>query len=192
MFSTQNVYLFVPNIIGYIRLILLFVFYMCDKRVNIWIQVSFYAISQILDGVDGNVARYLNQCSELGANLDMILDRASTVILLFKIVKDTIVYEYLKHFMLFFLLLDLFSHWLQMIISKSKGMSHKELISKFDVLNYYYTYRYQFMLPLCILNEAFYLYIYVSGQFMFKSWIMQAIGLVSFGGYMTKNVVHFF
>jgi CDP-diacylglycerol--inositol 3-phosphatidyltransferase len=112
MFSTDNVYLFVPNIIGYVRIILLFAFYISDKSVNIWLQISFYALSQILDGLDGHAARYLNQCSELGANLDMIIDRATSIVLLFKIVKDTVGYLYLKHFMLLFLLLDIFSHWL--------------------------------------------------------------------------------
>ncbi|XP_029650921.1 uncharacterized protein LOC115224254 isoform X2 [Octopus sinensis] len=56
---------YVPNIIGYVRLLLLFVAFL-------WYQNPFwfllvYSFSAILDGIDGYMARKLNQVSEFGS-----------------------------------------------------------------------------------------------------------------------------
>ena len=37
-----------------------------------------YAVSCLLDALDGHAARLLNQCSKLGAVLDMVTDRSTT------------------------------------------------------------------------------------------------------------------
>lgn len=41
--------------------------------------VSFYTLSMGLDAVDGKVARYFNQTSSFGAQLDMLSDRYISV-----------------------------------------------------------------------------------------------------------------
>ncbi|KAI8391008.1 CDP-alcohol phosphatidyltransferase-domain-containing protein [Radiomyces spectabilis] len=71
--DTKNVFLFVPNLIGYTRIILasLSLYYMP------WhpkVCVTLYGISCLLDAVDGNAARYFDQCSKFGAVLDMVTD----------------------------------------------------------------------------------------------------------------------
>ena len=70
-----------------------------------------YATSCLLDALDGYAARYLNQCSKLGAVLDMVTDRSTTAGLT----------AYLGHiypqFMTVFLVLiglDLSSHYMHM------------------------------------------------------------------------------
>ncbi|KAI7855214.1 CDP-alcohol phosphatidyltransferase-domain-containing protein [Circinella umbellata] len=70
---TDNVFLFVPNLIGYTRIILasLSLYYM---KWHPKVCVTLYCISCLLDAVDGNAARYFDQCNKFGAVLDMVTD----------------------------------------------------------------------------------------------------------------------
>ncbi|XP_061072633.1 uncharacterized protein si:ch1073-145m9.1 [Conger conger] len=67
-----GVLLYVPNIIGYIRVLL--VLSSWSGFDNPAVFVPCYGISIILDGVDGCVARRLDQTSEFGAWLDVVVD----------------------------------------------------------------------------------------------------------------------
>lgn len=70
--SQKHILLYVPNIIGYVRLcFVLFAFLLSGKP--IWFLL-FYILSAILDGFDGYAARRLNQVSAFGALLDVIVD----------------------------------------------------------------------------------------------------------------------
>lgn len=71
--TTTRVALFVPNLIGYFRLLLL--------GASVYTGVSFphltywlLLVSLLLDGLDGIAARRLNQCSSFGAFLDVFAD----------------------------------------------------------------------------------------------------------------------
>ncbi|CAG9471970.1 unnamed protein product [Plasmodium vivax] len=76
----RSVYLYIPNIIGYIRVILaLWGFVVCRK--NLILFAVLYATSQILDAFDGWTARKFNQTSVFGQILDQITDRLSTTLL---------------------------------------------------------------------------------------------------------------
>ncbi|XP_073258705.1 uncharacterized protein [Porites lutea] len=68
----ENVLLFVPNLIGYVRLILLVASWIFFS--NPVLFLSFYTASVLLDGIDGIVARQLNQTSAFGAWLDILCD----------------------------------------------------------------------------------------------------------------------
>ena len=69
---------YIPNLIGYMRLILL---YICiKKRKNKLICFLSYACSYFLDLFDGYYARKLNQSTKFGYYLDMICDRLSTTV----------------------------------------------------------------------------------------------------------------
>lgn len=70
----ENVFLFVPNIIGYIRVITAgaSLYYM---PIHPKVCTVLYFVSCILDAVDGQAARALNQTSKFGAVLDMVTDR---------------------------------------------------------------------------------------------------------------------
>jgi CDP-diacylglycerol--inositol 3-phosphatidyltransferase len=67
------VWLYVPNIIGYIRLVMT-----CGNLLlNIDAPGTFlvvYFVSAALDFFDGYFARLLDQCSEVGEMLDLICD----------------------------------------------------------------------------------------------------------------------
>jgi len=71
-----RILLFIPNIIGYLRLTLLFVSYF-----YFWSHPSVFAIlytaSVSLDFFDGILARKFNQCSSFGAWLDVVVDNLS-------------------------------------------------------------------------------------------------------------------
>nr|GLL47572.1 CDP-diacylglycerol--inositol 3-phosphatidyltransferase 1-like [Ipomoea trifida] len=71
--SPLNVYLYIPNIIGYIRILLnCIAFAVCfvDKKLFSFL----YFISFVCDALDGWFARKFNQVSTFGAVLDMVTD----------------------------------------------------------------------------------------------------------------------
>ncbi|CAL4214769.1 unnamed protein product, partial [Meganyctiphanes norvegica] len=77
----ENVLLFVPNLIGYSRIILalLSFYYMPTNHI---MAASMYLLSGFLDAFDGHAARLLNQSSKFGAMLDQLTDRCGTMCLL--------------------------------------------------------------------------------------------------------------
>lgn len=70
-----DVLLYYPNIIGYIRLILVFISLLLFNNVQ-WF-LGFYIVSVVLDAVDGIVARKFNQTSVFGAWFDVVIDLIS-------------------------------------------------------------------------------------------------------------------
>lgn len=75
-----EILLYVPNLIGYARILLLIFTYwfMVDHYI---ISIFFYSLSSILDAFDGYYARKLNQSSKFGGLLDMLTDRGATACL---------------------------------------------------------------------------------------------------------------
>jgi CDP-diacylglycerol--inositol 3-phosphatidyltransferase len=70
----ENIFLFVPNLIGYIRIILTLVsFYYMPTEYGI--ACFCYIVGGLLDAVDGHAARYFNQSTKYGAMLDQLTDR---------------------------------------------------------------------------------------------------------------------
>ena len=71
--NDKNVFLFIPNIIGYIRIgIILYGLKYFRNNTEYFLLFSF--IQSCLDFVDGYAARKLNQCSKFGALLDIVID----------------------------------------------------------------------------------------------------------------------
>ncbi|XP_047468671.1 uncharacterized protein LOC125024933 [Penaeus chinensis] len=68
-----SILLYVPNLIGYTRLLLLLLAF-CLLPASPASFVTLYSISITLDGFDGYAARKLHQCSLFGAWFDVILD----------------------------------------------------------------------------------------------------------------------
>ena len=72
----RNVFLFVPNIIGYIRIgMILYSLKYFKENTGYFLLIMF--IQSCLDFVDGIAARKLNQCSKFGAILDIVIDNIS-------------------------------------------------------------------------------------------------------------------
>mmetsp|Transcript_12404 Transcript_12404/g.14681 ORF Transcript_12404/g.14681 Transcript_12404/m.14681 type:complete len:201 (+) Transcript_12404:24-626(+) len=76
-------FLYVPNIIDYLRVVSL-VYAMYGNAESDWHFVTWYSVSYLLDAIDGEAARYFNQCSKLGYYLDMVIDRISSSLALYK------------------------------------------------------------------------------------------------------------
>lgn len=140
--SNENIFLFVPNVIGYARIVLAIVsFYYMPFDATI--AVTTYLLSGLLDAFDGHAARALNQGTKFGAMLDMLTDRCATMCLC------VVLAMFYPKWALFFQLsmaLDISSHWLHMHSSMMKGSdSHKKIdLSGNPILRLYYTSRVSF------------------------------------------------
>lgn len=156
---TDNVFLFIPNIIDYGRVVtaILSFYYM---RTNYLLATFWYLLSGILDAIDGHVARWLNQGSKLGALLDMLIDRCATMCLLGALC------HFYPHYMLFFQIsmsIDIASHWFHVQSSLMKGAtSHKMMdLGANPILRHYYHNRI-ILFVMCAANELFYCMLYLT------------------------------
>ncbi|KAL1933555.1 hypothetical protein VTP01DRAFT_7645 [Rhizomucor pusillus] len=156
--GTDNVFLFVPNIIGYTRIILasLSLYYMP------WhpkVCATLYCISCLLDAVDGNAARYFDQCSKFGAVLDMVTDRSTTTCLLCFL---SIQYPAWTILFQFLISLDFSSHYMHMYSSMTVGASSHKKMSESDnwFLRLYYNSNIVLFI-MCAGNELFFVALYV-------------------------------
>jgi len=148
------VFLFVPNLIGYARVVLALVGYAVALS-NHHVMFFCYLGSQLLDAFDGLAARKLGQSSQFGAVLDMVTDRASTACLC--IVLGAL---YPSRVPLFsaLIMLDLFSHWYQVYMTVAAGSStHKG--SANWLVNVYYNRKVLF--TVCAATELWYMSMYM-------------------------------
>ncbi|KAJ0401197.1 hypothetical protein P43SY_007616 [Pythium insidiosum] len=148
------VFFYVPNIIGYVRVVLSaysLLIAMDDYKTSI----VCYALSFVCDYFDGFFARWFNQCSNYGAVLDMVTDRCSTAGLL---VILSHLYPKFMHVFLFLLILDFSSHWYHMYSSKGH---HKTVSADRNFLLRLYYGVYPFFGYCCVGTELFYILLYV-------------------------------
>lgn len=136
--SKSTVLLYVPNVIGFIRIFLAFCAILCMSMDDWHVEATvLYALSCFLDAIDGTAARRFNQCttrthisictckigcfiycccckgSMFGAVLDMVTDRSTSSMLL-----CTLCVEYGSSLAPIFqtiLALDLSSHYMHMV-----------------------------------------------------------------------------
>ncbi|CEM22479.1 unnamed protein product [Vitrella brassicaformis CCMP3155] len=128
------VYLFVPNIIGYVRVVLAFVAFALAYVTWVGFVVC-YSTSQVLDAFDGWAARRLNQTTHFGAVLDQVTDRFSTAVVL---MIDSHLYPQYYFLFLCLVILDIVSHWFHMYSSVLSGSSSHKKIRANMLLKLYY------------------------------------------------------
>lgn len=148
-------FLYVPNLIGYLRVVLAFVGYAYAVKDTWQVTVASYMLSQLLDAADGYAARRLNQSSTFGAVLDMVTDRASTTCLCVVLAQ-----YYPKHVLALTALvtIDMFSHWFHMYASLLiHSRSHKTVTN--PLLRFYYRKAPLFIV--CALTEMWYMCLFV-------------------------------
>ncbi|XP_029914400.1 CDP-diacylglycerol--inositol 3-phosphatidyltransferase [Myripristis murdjan] len=156
--AEENIFLFVPNLIGYARIVLaLLSFYLmpcCPLP-----AVFCYLLSALLDAFDGHAARALNQSTKFGAMLDMLTDRCATMCLL---VNLSLLYPSYTFLFQLSMTLDVASHWLHLHSSMMKGAaSHKTIdLSGNPILRIYYTSK-PVLFVMCMGNELFFCLLYV-------------------------------
>uniref|UniRef100_A0A670J9I3 CDP-diacylglycerol--inositol 3-phosphatidyltransferase n=1 Tax=Podarcis muralis TaxID=64176 RepID=A0A670J9I3_PODMU len=135
----ENIFLFVPNLIGYARIIFAFVAFYFMPTSHI-IASFFYLLSGFLDAFDGYAARALDQGTRFGAMLDMLTDRCATMCLL---VNLAMLYPESALWFQLSMSLDVASHWLHLHSTVVKGgESHKTIdLSGNPILRVYYSSR---------------------------------------------------
>uniref|UniRef100_A0A672YQ42 CDP-diacylglycerol--inositol 3-phosphatidyltransferase n=1 Tax=Sphaeramia orbicularis TaxID=375764 RepID=A0A672YQ42_9TELE len=156
--TQENIFLFVPNLIGYARVLLaLLSFYLLPCCP--WPAVFCYLLSALLDAFDGHAARALNQSTKFGAMMDMLTDRCATMCLL---VNLSLLYPSCTFLFQISMCLDIASHWLHLHSSTIKGSSsHKTIdLSGNPILRIYYTSK-PVLFVMCAGNELFFCLLYV-------------------------------
>lgn len=155
---SENIFLFVPNIIGYARIVLaLFSFYYMPFDV---VRATVcYLTSALLDAFDGYAARYFNQSTKFGGMLDQLTDRCATMCLL------VVLAHFYPKYMFWFqlsMIVDIASHWLYLQTTTMQGKtSHKFVdLSSNPVLRVYYSSR-PVLFSMCAGNELFYAALYL-------------------------------
>ncbi|XP_039065761.1 probable CDP-diacylglycerol--inositol 3-phosphatidyltransferase 2 [Hibiscus syriacus] len=155
--SHLSVYLYIPNIVGYIRILLnCYAFAICFSSKRLF--SALYFLSFVCDAVDGWCARKLDQASTFGAVLDMVTDRISTaclLVILSQVYRPSLVF-------LSLLALDIASHWLQMYSSFLAGKaSHKDVKDSSNWLFKLYYGNRMFMGYCCVACEVFYIALFL-------------------------------
>ncbi|EDO31331.1 predicted protein, partial [Nematostella vectensis] len=152
-----SVFLFIPNLIGYLRIILAFAsfYYMPSDHVKAAVM---YVISGFLDAFDGHAARYFNQSTKFGAFLDMLTDRCVTTALIMML---GVFYPKFLFLFQFLVCLDITSHWIHVQSAMLKGDSHK----KIDLSGNYFLrvyYKKVVLFTFCAGNELFFCCLYLA------------------------------
>ena len=163
------VYLFVPNLIGYARVLLTAVSMWAlheaagapgktagGSGVPLWVAgIAAYASSFVLDFFDGYAARAFNQSSNFGAVLDMVTDRVSTMLLLMLLGAKLEPQNFFSY--AFLAALDYSSHWVQMYSSKGHHKSEEANKGRWLPVRIFYGV-YPFFAFCCAGTEFFYIF----------------------------------
>lgn len=156
--SVQDIFLYIPNLIGYLRIITAIISFLCMANHPV-ATLIFYGISGFLDAFDGYAARKFNQGTRFGAVLDMVTDRCATSSL---IVYLGVLYPQYTVFWQILVSLDLSSHYMHMYAMLSAGStSHKNVDeTQSKLLSLYYNNR-LVLFFVCLINELFYMAVYL-------------------------------
>jgi CDP-diacylglycerol--inositol 3-phosphatidyltransferase len=155
--SVNEVLLYYPNLIGYLRVIFMLLSLYYGRR-DWTICVACYCIAFGGDVVDGFVARAFDQCSSYGGILDMVTDRISTAGFLCML--SSLQPQYSFYFSLL-AVLDIASHWFH--IASVSGAGHKNeetLRNRNPILKWYYSI-YILFGYCCVSAEFFYIFLYI-------------------------------
>ncbi|WVR03674.1 hypothetical protein IAU60_000669 [Kwoniella sp. DSM 27419] len=155
----ENVFLFVPNLIGYTRVITAAasLVYMPEHPK---VCTALYATSSLLDAVDGQAARALGQTSKFGAVLDMVTDRCATACLMTFLAQT---YPSFALLFMFLITLDFSSHYMHMYSSLTTGSSsHKTVTSDVSRILWYYYNDSRTLFIFCFANELFFVCLYLN------------------------------
>ena len=150
------VFLFVPNLVGYARVVLAAAGIYCMGIERLWMHgAALYFVAFACDALDGIAARHFDQCSTFGAVLDMVTDRCSTAALFVTLAG---LYPQFQLAFIFLLVLDFASHWIQMVSAKGH---HKDIGEDRNLLVRLFYNVYLFFGYCCVGTELFYIMLVV-------------------------------
>ncbi|XXG84661.1 hypothetical protein AAC387_Pa10g2130 [Persea americana] len=153
---TLSVYLYIPNIIGYIRVLMNCVAFACcfsDKK----LFAVLYFVSFVCDGLDGWFARKFNQAKvqDFKENCNIKVSTACLLVILSHFYRPAVVF-------LSLLSLDIASHWLQMYSTILAGKaSHKDVKDSTNWLLKAYYGNQLFMCYCCVASEVLYIILFL-------------------------------
>ena len=132
--TATDVTLYYPNLVGYLRIIFLFLAIRKGSQA-IEIQCTSTAIQALIyylisfggDLIDGYLARLFDQTSTYGGVLDMITDRMATAGL---ITLNCVIYPTKTFMFSLAMMLDITSHWWHML--STQGHHHKSQITTYS------------------------------------------------------------
>jgi CDP-diacylglycerol--inositol 3-phosphatidyltransferase len=183
--TPTQILLYVPNLIGYSRIILL-VLSLTTMLIDPYTTAALYMLSAFLDAFDGHAARMLNQCTKFGAMLDQLTDRVATSMLLM-----ALCVKYPQYIIWFQLSmgLDIVAHWLHCHVTLEMGKgSHKAFGPESNpILRIYYTNR-KVLFAMCAGNEIFYSSLYFLA-FIPNSVLLRGLTLISFPVAVVKSLI---
>ncbi|BGP37700.1 phosphatidylinositol synthase 1 (CDP-alcohol phosphatidyltransferase1) [Rhodotorula kratochvilovae] len=160
--TTENIFLFVPNLIGYTR-VLLGAAALTYMPTHPKFCTLAYCISALLDAVDGVAARALGQTSKFGAILDMVTDRCMLSCLLCFLASA---YPRLALVFMFLISLDFSSHYIHMYASVASGStSHKKVTKEQSWILWSYYNNSTTLFIFCAANELFFVALYVLNSY---------------------------
>ncbi|KAF8557233.1 phosphatidylinositol synthase [Imleria badia] len=192
---SENVFLFIPNLIGYTRVILAGVSLHFMSYHPKYCTLA-YCISCLLDAVDGQAARALGQTSKFGAVLDMVTDRCTTSCLLCYL---SSAYPSFALVFQFLIALDFSSHYMHMYSSLVTGSrSHKLVKSDVSRILWYYYNDSRTLFFMCAGNEMFFVSLYlmkwvdtpVTFAYLSSFTWPQILALLSFPVCLAKNIIN--
>lgn len=183
--SGKNIFLYIPNLIGYLRITLLGMsfYYMLD---NHRLGIGLYIASYGLDALDGLAARMFNQSSLFGSMMDMLTDRVSTMCLLM-----TLGHLYSKYIFIIQLLLvvDIVSHWLYFFAASIQGKkSHKSSSSETNKLMRLYYENKLVLTSVCALEQLFFASLLISN--FENNYFIHLVTALSWPGLVFKNYIN--
>ena len=134
--------LYIPNIIDYVRIACVVFFLWNDNNLEVRKAALWYLASTVLDEFDGRLARYFNQCSSFGSQLDYAIDYSSTM-LIFMSFYSNVTNAIIRIYIIFFIWLDITVHqfW-NTSMSKTNTKTHtgpSDGRFMFSLLRTYYT-----------------------------------------------------
>ncbi|XP_033216061.1 CDP-diacylglycerol--inositol 3-phosphatidyltransferase [Belonocnema kinseyi] len=190
MTESENIFIFVPNIIGYARVILALIsfYFMSTNHV---IAICCYVTSALLDAFDGHAARYFNQSTKFGAILDQLTDRVGTMCLMANL---SHFYPDYSFWFLVSMTIDIACHWIYLHTSLLQGKtSHKFIdMSENPIMSVYYNNR-TVLFIMCSGNEAFYAALYVlhftEGPILVGISLFKAICIISAPIALVKTIL---
>lgn len=156
---------YVPNVIDYVRIGLL--------TMSVFLKghlfVIFYALSVSLDFFDGLAARKLGQVSRLGACLDMVVDRVSTMVILGKIAVEKPRYA---PWCLLYSKIDFMSHFIFFLVSAYTNAHHKKFSNNL-LLSLYYNENFLYLM--CLGSELCFVTVYLLNSKAQKNALLRAL-----------------
>lgn len=177
--STKNVFLHLPNLIGYLRILLNVIgFYYIQT--NYRIAATCYIFGTLLDTVAGYAARKLNQCTEFGEILDQLTDRCGLIGLMV-----ALSHFYAKYMFLFQLTMaiDVAGHWMYTHAMAARGRHTHKITTPEDFWIIRLYYKTDVLASMVYGNEMFYLALYalhfstgpmVYGYYLFECFAIAA------------------